>query len=167
MINSWEKMMEDKQEFKKKLTQEEISIEIDKVKDFFKQIPEGMKATTAEMFIREIVNWSCGDHYQALGIFQEAMNSFRETSLQAIAEEVQKEELQEASENVLLYRCLQGIDWMEDSVVANGIYRIGYAGEDERYAGGKKYIIFKEDGSWMDICQRVLDDHFELMEDIN
>ena len=156
--------MKDEEKFEKKLTQEDIQIEINKVGDFFKQIPEGMKAVTAERFIYEIVNWGCRDHYQALGIFQEAMNRYREVSLQVLEEEAKEEELHNAFENAQNYCCLQEMDWMDDPIAKGEVCKIGYAGENEQYAGGKKYIVFREDGSWIDLCQHRLDDHFELVE---
>jgi len=156
--------MKDKQEFEKKLTQEEIQVEIDKIGDFFKQIPEELQAVAAEKFIYEIVNWGCRDHYQALGIFQEAMNRYREVSLRILAEEAEEEEIQRAFENAQEYRCLQEMDWMDDPIAKGEICRIGCAGENEQYAGGKRYIVFRADRSWTDLCQHRLDDHFELVE---
>lgn len=157
--------MKDEEKFEKKLTEEEIEIEINKIGDFFKQIPEESKAITAEKFIYEIVNWGCRDHYQALGIFQEAMNRYREVSLQVLEEEAkEEEEVRNASENAQNYRCLREMDWMEVSAAIGEVCKIGYAGENEQYAGGKKYIIFREDGRWTSLCQRRLDDYFELVE---
>ena len=157
--------MKDEQEFEKTLTQEDIQTEIDKIGDFFKQIPDDLKAEAAEKFIYEIVNWGCRDHYQALGIFQEAMSRYREVSLQVLEEEAkEEEEVRNASENAQDYRCLREMDWMEDSAVIGEVCKIGYAGENEQYAGGKKYIIFREDGRWTSLCQPRLDDHFELVD---
>ena len=160
--------MKDEQKFESKLTKEEIQVEINKVGDFFNQIPEDMKAFTAEMFIGEIVNWGSRDHYQALGIFQEAMNTYRETSLRILAEEaedeVQQEELKTAFENTQDYRCLREMDRMESSIVEGEVCKIGCVGENEQYAGGRKYIVFRKDGSWFDLCQHRLDEHFELVK---
>lgn len=155
--------MKDEQKFERKLTQEEIEVEIAKVGDFFKQIPENMKANAAEKFIYEIVNWAARDHYQALGIFQEAMNVYREVSLRVLAEEAQQEELKNAFEKAKDYRCLQEMDWMDNPIAKGEVCKIGCVGANDNYAGGKKYIVFREDGSWIDLCQHRLDDHFELV----
>lgn len=156
--------MKDEQKFEKKLTKEEIEVEIAKVGDFFKQIPEELRANAAEKLIYEIVNWAARDHYQALGIFQEAMNTYREISLQVLAEEAEQKELENAFENAQDYRCLQEMDWMEDSIAKGEVCKIGCVGENDNYAGGKKYIVFREDESWIDICQHRLDEHFELVD---
>ena len=156
--------MKDEREFEKKLTQEEIGAEINKVGDFFKQIPEEMQAVAAEHFIYEIVNWASRDHYQALGIFQEAMINYREISLQVMADEAKEEELNNAFENARDYRCLQEMDWMDEPIAKGEVCKIRCVGENEQDAGGKKYIVFREDGSWTDLCQHCLNDHFELVE---
>lgn len=59
------------------LTQEEIQTEVEKIRDFFSQIPDALKADAAEHFIAEIVNWASHDLYQALGIFEEAKLTYR------------------------------------------------------------------------------------------
>jgi len=42
-----------KQDYEKKLTIEEIQLEINKIGDFFKQIPDELRADAAERFIYE------------------------------------------------------------------------------------------------------------------
>jgi hypothetical protein len=161
--------MNKKQEFGKKLTQSEVEAEISKIKDFFDQIPDELKAVAAEHFIYEIVNCGSRDHYQALGIFQEAMNDYREVSLRVLAEEAEEEMLEAAYENVLSYRCVKEMDFGEGEGVAIGeVCKIGFVEDDDRYSGGKRYELFRQvgqGGGHFDICQHVLDAHFELVED--
>lgn len=156
--------MKNEQKFEKKLTEEEIKVEINKVGDFFKQVPEDMKAFTAEMFIGEIVNWGSRDHYQALGIFQEAMNIYREVSLRILAEEAEEERLENAFEIAREYRCLEKVNWTDPPILADEICKIGYVGEDDKYSGGKRYEVFLENGNHFDICQHSLENYFELVD---
>lgn len=79
--------MTNEQNFKKELTPEDINNEIEKIKDFFEQIPDELKSTAAERLIYEIVNWASFNHYEALGIFEEAKISFRENSIRILNEE--------------------------------------------------------------------------------
>lgn len=78
---------------KEKLTQEDIQVEIDKVGGFFERIPEELKADAAEHFVIEIVNWGSRNHYQALGILEEAKNNYRELSLEVMEDEGSREEV--------------------------------------------------------------------------
>jgi hypothetical protein len=156
--------MKDKQEFEKTLTQEEIEVEINKVGDFFKQIPEELRAVAAEKFIYEIVNWGCRDHYQALGIFQEAMSNYREVSLRILAEEAEEERLEAAYETAQDYCCLEKLNWVDPPILADVICKIGYMGKDDRYSGGKRYEVFLDSGKHFDICQNIFENHFELVE---
>lgn len=159
--------MNKKQEFGKKLTQSEIETEISKIGDFFKQIPDELKAVAAEHFIYEIVNQGSRDHYQALGIFQEAMNNYREVSLRVLEEEAEEEMLEAAYENALSYRCVKEIDLGDERTVAVGeICKIAFAGEDDGYSGGKKYDLFQENGNHFDICSHVLETCFVLVESV-
>ena len=154
--------------FRKKLTQEEIEAEISKVGDFFKQIPEDLKAYAAERFIYEIVNWGSRDHYQALGIFQEAMNNYREVSLRVLAEEAEEDLLEDIYGNAQDYQCVEEIDLGCGKTVTVGeVCKIGYFGEDDQYAGGKRYEVFQENGNHFDICQHSLDIYFKLVENID
>jgi len=159
--------MKNEEEFGKKLTEEEIEIELDKVRDFFAQIPENWKAYAAERFIYEIVNWGSYDHYQALGIFQEAMNTYREVSRRVLAEEAEEERLENAFETAQDYRCLQEVDWLDPPILVGEVYKIGYFGEDDQYGGGKRYEVFHENRGHVNICQNVLDEHFELVNDVD
>ena len=156
--------MKDEQEFEKKLTQEEIEVEISKIGDFFKQIPDDLKAVTAEKFIYEIVSWGSRDHYQALGIFQEAMDNYREVSLRILAEEAEEEQLKHAYEIAQEYRCLEKINWTGTPILVDEVCKIGYIGEDDNYSGGKRYEIFLDSGEHFDICQHSLEIYFELVE---
>lgn len=73
--------------FKRKLTWEDIEVQCGLIGDFFKQIPDELKAGAAEYLIYEIVNWGSHDHFQALGIFQEAMLRYRKISLEILDED--------------------------------------------------------------------------------
>jgi len=158
-------MNDKKQDYEKKLTIEEIQSEINKIGDFFKQIPDELKADAAERFIYEIVNWGCRDHYQALGIFQEAMLRYREVSNQVLAEEAEEDLLETAFESSQDYRCIEEIDIDEDRRVSIGeICRIGFVEGRNDYSGGRRYEVFKEEGIHFSICQHVLDTHFELFD---
>jgi len=156
--------MKDEQEFEKKLTKEEIGAEISKIGDFFRQIPDDLKAVSAENFIFEIVNYAARDHYQALGIFQEAMNEYREVSLRILAEEAEEERLLVAYRAAHDYRCLHQVSWIDPPILIDEICKIGYIGEDDRYSGGKRYEIFLDSGEHFDICQHSLKNYFELLE---
>ena len=157
--------MNNKQEFGKMLNQQEIEVEIAKIKDFFDQIPDELKADAADHFIYEIVNCGSRDHYQALGIFEEAMLRYRETSHQVMAEEAEEERLEAAYVSAQDYRCIQEVDWLDPAIVVGEVCRIGCFGEDDNYSGGKRYEVFHEDKGHVDICQHVLENHFELIED--
>ena len=156
--------MEDREKFEKKLTQEEIEVEISKIGDFFKQIPEDLKAVAAEKFIYEIVNWGSRDHYQALGIFQEAMDNYREVSLRILAEEAEQDRLKNAYETAQDYHCLEKISFIDPPIAVDEVCKIGYVDEDDRYSGGKRYEVFLDSGKHFDICQHSLEIHFELIE---
>ena len=164
--------MTEEQDIKQKLTLDEIKVEISKIGGFFEQIPEDLKSDCAEHFIVEIVNWGSRNYYEALGILQEAMNSFREISKNVAEEEAIEEWEAEQYENAVnsakKYRCIETLE-IDCNVFINfgDICSIGFAGEDDRYAGGKKYYLFNGDGSYSDICQGCLDEYFELVEEEN
>jgi len=81
--------------FKKKLTWEDIEFHCEQIGKFFKQIPDDLKAGAAEYFIYEIVNWGSHDHFQALGIFTEAMLRYRNVSYELLNEEKDEENEEE------------------------------------------------------------------------
>ena len=164
--NSRRKIMENEQEFEKKLTQEEIEVEINKIGDFFKQIPEELKAVAAEHFIYEIVAWASRDHYQALGIFFEALSKYRKISNRILLEEAEDERLLVAYRAARDYRCLERIE-SDPPILVDEVCKIGYIGEDDSYSGGKRYEVFLDSGEHFDICQHSLEIHFELVEDVD
>jgi len=145
----------------KPLTEKEIIAEVDKIEAFFRQIPDELKAWAADNFIYEIVNWGASNYYEALGIFQEAMGRYRESLVEKESEQTQYEH---AVNSTKKYRCVKQIEHLEELIVADQVYFIGLAGYDPNYAGGKKYYIINEEGDFIDICQHVLDQHFELEE---
>lgn len=91
--------MDEEYNFNHQLTRDDIQIELDKIGEFFAQIPEDLKADTAENFIFEIVNWASRDHYQALGIFQEAELRYREIAIQIAKESAEEDDENDYDEN--------------------------------------------------------------------
>lgn len=73
------------------ITQEDIENEIAKVEDFFKQIPQELKAEAADHFIFEIALWGGSSHYEILGLFTEALHRYREIMQEAMEEEDEDE----------------------------------------------------------------------------
>ena len=65
------------EKFKKELTMGEIQTEIDKLEDFFKQIPEELEAETAINIIFHTILWGSYDLYHGMGIIEEAKIRFR------------------------------------------------------------------------------------------
>ena len=152
--------MSEEKLFQKKLTTKEIDAEIDKVRDFFQQIPDELKAEAAERFIHEIVNWGSYSHYEALGIFQEAMLKYREASLEAYKELVEEERIGRALENAVEYRCIKNLDLGSMTLYAGEFCKIGFVEERDDYSDGKRYAIFYGE-KYYDICGKVLTEHFE------
>lgn len=164
--------MENKHKFESKLTPEEIDKEVAKLGDFFKQIPDDLKATAAMHLILEVVNQGSRDYFQAIGIFDEAKNAFRDMalSIKEIDKEMDDERdlLRKAYESALYFRCIQELEWREGYVITVGeIHRIGYVGEDAGYSGGQRYEVFQEDGKHFSICQNRFLEHFEEVDDVN
>jgi len=156
-------------EFKKSLTPEEIQSEIQRIKDFFEQVPDDLKSVTAEDLIFETVVWGSGSHYEALGIFQEAMIRYREVSIHIMQEEAREASEAEQYENAInsskKYRCIKELNIPGKEISFGEIRTIGFAGEDDRYSQGKKYYLFIDNDlmEFVDICQTCLDEHFELV----
>ena len=71
------------------LTWDDLEAEVEKVQAFFSKLPEEYRADAANRLIFEIVNQASYNHYEALGIFTEAMNSYRDTAIQVAAEEAE------------------------------------------------------------------------------
>ena len=65
-------------EFTHLLTPEEIDQETNKIEGFINQIPEELKIPAAINLVCEIVNWSCLNSYEGMGILYEAMSRFRD-----------------------------------------------------------------------------------------
>lgn len=79
--------MSNEKKFQKKLTQEEIQKEIDKMENYFKQIPEDLKLEAGIHFILEIILW-CGDSFmESVGLLTEVAFRFRESYTEAMKEE--------------------------------------------------------------------------------
>jgi hypothetical protein len=77
---------------KDKLTREEIQLEIDKIRNFFDNVPDDLKMETALHFICEIVLWGSYCHFDALGIFEEAKMIYRENSLENMQDDEEENE---------------------------------------------------------------------------
>lgn len=56
------------------------------MKALFAGLPAQLKADAADQIIFEAVTWACDTHYEALGIFTEALLRFRKASLDALAD---------------------------------------------------------------------------------
>jgi len=78
--------MSNEKKFQKKLTQEEIEKEIDKMGDYFKQIPKDLKLEAGIHFILEVALW-CGDNFmESMGLLTEAIFRYREAYMEATDE---------------------------------------------------------------------------------
>jgi hypothetical protein len=154
--------MNENQDIKKKLTREEIDAEIEKIGGFFDLIPDELKSEATEKFIFEIVNWGSFNHYEALGIFEEAQQRYRLASLAALQELEEELEFKKAQESAVAYVCIKennGVDIGETCF-------IGLVGESKNFGGGKKYFVFTEDSEeYFAICQNALEEYFELIEE--
>jgi len=152
--------------FNEKLTIPEIQAEIDKIGDFFQRIPEELRAEAADRFIYEIVNQGCRDHYQALGIFEEAKNRYRKVSLQVLEEAAEEERIEMACENSSKYKCFEKLELTDGKVFNIGDYVFAaYGEEDENFSGGAFYDVFLEDGTHRFLCKTSFESHFELVEE--
>lgn len=69
------------------LTEEECYAEINKVKDYFEQVPSELKIKIALHFIVEIARVTCGCLFHGLGLFTEATFLWREMYLEDCDEE--------------------------------------------------------------------------------
>lgn len=162
-------MLTEKENIFEKVTDEDIDQEIERLVSLFKQIPydtvTGFKARSAERLIAQVINYAALNHYEALGILEEAKLQYREISLEIMDEEVKEEVLiQNAQDTACEYRCIKEIQFEDSSKigVVDKIYKIGYVEENENYSGGVRYEVFQEDGSHFSICLGVLDAHFQL-----
>ncbi len=77
-----------------KVTREQIEVKIEELVELFKQYNEdeqncdcGSLSSMAEYAIGQIVIMACTNHYEGIGIFEEALQSFRETSLESMNED--------------------------------------------------------------------------------
>ena len=73
------------------VTWEDVEVVVEQIADFFKKIPDndesGFKSSAGERIIGEILIWAAINHYEALGILEEAKLAYREA-----AEQIRKEE---------------------------------------------------------------------------
>lgn len=143
-----EEHVKDEQDFKEKLTWEEIEVEIDKVGDFFERIPDELKSSTAERFIYEIVNWGSYNHYEALGIFEEAKNQYCEVS-QKVAQDQE-------------YHCVESFTYEGCKFEEGETYTARYAGI---YHSEHTYDVWGRDGKYHRMCKHMFGDHFDVFEE--
>jgi len=68
----------------KKLTVEEIEMEVEKVEGFFDRVPDELKADVAERIIVEMAIWGASSHFEGLGILEESKLAYRELGLKVI-----------------------------------------------------------------------------------
>ncbi|HUX02721.1 MAG TPA: hypothetical protein VMY35_17300 [Phycisphaerae bacterium] len=66
---------------KTQLTWEDVEDEVSKVRQFFLDLPEDLRSDVACRLIGEIVLWGACNHFEALGIFEEAKLFYRNLSL--------------------------------------------------------------------------------------
>ena len=157
--------MDGDQEFEGMLTPEEIDVEIAKVEDFFKRIPDELKAPAAVHLILEIVNQGSRDYFQAIGLFDEAKHSYRDSALVVGLMSDEQDLLSDAFESAKRFQCVKELKWGQGYTVTPGeIRQIGYVGEDDRYSGGERFEIFQEDGQHFGICKDSLEIYFEEMD---
>lgn len=160
--------MDNEQEFEDMLTPEEIDVEIGKVEEFFRRIPDNLKAVAAIHLILEIVNQGSRDYFQAIGLFDEAKANFRDWASTIGAVNDEEDILNDAYESSKRFRCIEELKWGKACVVTPGeIYEIGFIGSDDRYSGGERYEVFLEEGKHFSICHDVFVKHFEEMDDVN
>jgi hypothetical protein len=155
--------MENESKFNYKLTPEEIQFEIEKVKDFFEQIPDELKPGTAVKLIGNIAIWSAFNMFEGIGILEEATLQYRECSVRAEHLFHEQEAEQAAIDSVKTYTCMKDFE-AEDILIEQGeTVQIGYAGEDSKFEGGKRYILIMEE-VYIDLCQSALDTYFAIEE---
>ena len=70
--------MMEKDKFEKELTEDDIKDEIDKLEDFFKQIPDNLKSEAAIDIIFNAALWGSFELTHGLGVIEEAKFRFRE-----------------------------------------------------------------------------------------
>ena len=77
------------------ITWEDVEVVVTQMADFFKKIPHncetGFKSSAGERIIGEILIWAALNHYEALGILEEAKLSYREIFKQITKEEREEE----------------------------------------------------------------------------
>ena len=151
--------MEDIKEY---LTKEEIEFEIQKIGNFFDQVSPRTKSCVAERLIFEIVNQASYNHYEALGIFQEAMINYRETALSV---EVEMAEEKEFLKNLKQVKCVKIPELKEASFSLGQAYPVEKVEENSGYSGGLKFLLIDEEGKEIDFCKNSLQEHFEPIED--
>jgi len=156
------------------ITWDDIEVEKERLINLFQQIPDssnGFKSGAASLLIFEIVNWASRSHYEALGILEEAIHSYRESAQQVQEDEKFEEvQLKSALDSVQKYQCIKEFDFgNEREGVVGSTYSIGYAGEDDRYDGDIRYFVFLEEelkeSNYYSICKDVLETYFQLIED--
>ena len=73
----------------------EVDLELARVRDFFEAFPEDMRADIAYRFAYEMALWGGRDHFQIIGILEEAKLAYRDKAVDAYAEESEEKESDE------------------------------------------------------------------------
>ena len=155
-------MSEQEKKFETKLTRDEIGVEIQKVGDFFKQIPAELKAEATQYFIQEIITWGSYNFYEALGILEEAKSDYRISWRQATDDTNEKERVAAAYEKAVPYQCMAEFENIDDFKIGD-IVKAVCAGEDENYSGGSKYDVFTDNTDGEGVHHVLCKTSFELV----
>lgn len=66
---------------------DEVEKELVLIRELIKRVPEEYRSDAASMIIREAVIFGSFNHFEALGILEEAKLEYREISMQVLREE--------------------------------------------------------------------------------
>ena len=80
-------MAEEKENIFEKVTWEDVELEVIRIVNFVKSIPEEFRASASERIIGEIIIYGSGGYYDALGILEEAKQGFIDINKRIWAEE--------------------------------------------------------------------------------
>ena len=83
-------------DFKKELTREDIQAEVNKLEDFFEQIPDDLKIESAQNIIFHALFWSSNCLCHGLGMLEEAKFRYREILSKDIEEDdIEEDDIEE------------------------------------------------------------------------
>jgi len=81
-------MAEEKENIFEKITWEDIELEVIRIVNFIKLIPDEIRASASERIIGEIIIYGSDNYYDALGILEEAKRIFIDMNKKIWAEDV-------------------------------------------------------------------------------